>query len=99
MPRKKRRTKKPLRNVMFDIYRELYLNSEPSADFDYLVESAEVMEDGRKKIPYEDYEIDKDAMENIIHKHIYNNGLSENEQKSIRVAIYLGYSPMTKRSD
>ena len=53
-----RRKKKTLKDVVFDIYRELYINSEPSADFDQLVESAEIMEDGRKNIHYENYEID-----------------------------------------
>ena len=57
------RKKKSLKNIVFDIYRELYANSEPKADFDILVENAEIMSDGRKYIPYNDYEIDGDLMD------------------------------------
>lgn len=43
-----RRKKKKLTEIAFDIYRELYANSEPKADFDLLLESAEIMLDGKK---------------------------------------------------
>lgn len=46
-----RRKKKKLSEIAFDIYRELYANSEPKADFDLLLESAEIMPDGKKKYP------------------------------------------------
>ena len=36
-----RTRKKTLKDIVFDIYRELYANSEPKADFDELLESAE----------------------------------------------------------
>ena len=89
------RKKKSLKNIVFDIYRELYENSEPKADFDILVENAEIMSDGRKYIPYNDYEIDGDLMDEIINKHIRNR-LNKFDKQAIRIEILLGCSPKTK---
>lgn len=94
-----RRKKKTLKDIAFDIYRELYLNSFPSADFDFLVESAEIMEDGRKNIHYENYEIDGDLMDEIVERHLKVNKLNQRERQAIKFEIYLGASPMTKRKD
>lgn len=90
------RKKKSLKNIVFDIYRELYENSEPKADFDILVENAEIMSDGRKYIPYNDYEIDGDLMDEIINKHIIRNRLNKFDKQAIRIEILLGCSPKTK---
>lgn len=92
-----RRKKKTLKDVVFDIYRELYINSEPSADFDQLVESAEIMEDGRKNIHYENYEIDGELMDEIVERHLKKNKLKDRERQAVKFEIYLGASPMTKR--
>lgn len=93
-----RRKKKSLRDIVFDIYRELYLNAEPSADFDLLVESAEIMQDGRKNIHYENYEIDGELMDEIVEKHLKENKLNPRERQAVKFEIYLGASPMTKRN-
>ena len=93
-----RRKKKTLKDVVFDIYRELYINSEPSADFDQLVESAEIMEDGRKNIHYENYEIDGELMDEIVERHLKENKLKDRERQAVKFEIYLGASPMTKRN-
>lgn len=90
------RKKKSLTNIVFDIYRELYANSEPKADFDLLVENAEIMDDGRKYIPYNNYEIDSDLMDEIILKHIMCNRLDKFDKQAIRIEILLGCSPKTK---
>ena len=92
-----RRKKKTLKDVVFDIYRELYINSEPSADFDQLVESAEIMEDGRKNIHYENYEIDGELMDEIVERHLKENKLKDRERQAVKFEIDLGASPMTKR--
>ena len=90
------RKKKSLKNIVFDIYRELYENSEPKADFDILVENAEIMSDGRKYIPYNDYEIDGDLMDEIINKHMIRNRLNKFDKQDIRIENLLGCSPNTK---
>jgi hypothetical protein len=92
-----RRKKKKLTEIAFDIYRELYANSEPKADFDLLLESAEIMPDGRKNIHYENYEIDGELMDDIVERHLKENKLKPNERQAIKLEIYLGVSPMTKR--
>lgn len=92
-----RRKKKKLTEIAFDIYRELYANSEPKADFDLLLESAEIMLDGRKNIHYENYEIDGELMDDIVERHLKENKLNPNERQAIKLEIYLGASPMTKR--
>ena len=90
------RKKKSLKNIVFDIYRELYENSEPKADFDILVENAEIMSDGRKYIPYNDYEIDGDLMDEIINKHMIRNRLNKLDKQAIRIEILLECSQKTK---
>ena len=92
-----RRKKKSLKDVVFDIYRELYLNASPSADFDQLVETAEIMPDGRKNIHYENYEIDGELMDEIVERHLKENKLKDRERQAVKFEIYLGVSPMTKR--
>ena len=87
---------KEIPEIVFDIYRELYANSEPKADFDLLVENAEIMSDGRKYIPYNDYEIDGDLMDEIIHKHMIRNRLNKFDKQAIRIEVLLGCSPKTK---
>jgi hypothetical protein len=92
-----RRKKKKLTEIAFDIYRELYANSEPKADFDLLLEYAEIMPDGRKNIHYENYEIDGELMDDIVERHLKENKLNPNERQAIKLEIYIGASPMTKR--
>ena len=94
-----RKKKKSLKDIVFDIYRDLYKNSTPSADFDELLESAEIMEDGRKNIHYENYEIDGDLMDEIIEKHMKENKLKKDERTAVKINVYLGASPVTKRKE
>ena len=91
-----RNKKKTLKDIVFDIYRELYLNSEPSADFDKLVETADILPDGRKDIHYENYEIDGELMDEIVEKHLKENKLSHKDRGAVKFEVYLGASPKTK---
>lgn len=93
----RKRKNKTITEIVLDIYRELYLNATPMADFDFLIETAETMSDGRKNIHYENYEIDGVLMDNIIEKHLNNNKLTQRERRAIKIEIYLGASPMTKK--
>lgn len=88
---------KKLKEILFDIYRDLYKASEPSADFDYLVETAEIDKYGRKIIPYDKYFIDQTIMESIIQNHMVKNKLTKREKNAISFEIYLGCSPTQKR--
>lgn len=81
---------------MLNIYRELYLNAEPPADFDDLVENAELDEFGRKDIHFMNYEISQEKEDEIIRKHLNKSRLSKYIKSSIRTSILLGCSPKTK---
>ena len=86
-----------IQKIVWDIYRELYANSEPKADFDELVNSAEKNEEGQKIIPFENYFIDQEVMDEIIEKHLKNKRLTKLAKNSIRVNVYLGCSPVSKK--
>ena len=83
--------------IVWDIYRELYANSEPKADFDELVNSAEKNEYGEKIIPFENYFIEQELMDEIIEKHLKNKRLTKLAKNAIKVNVYLGCSPMSKK--
>ena len=83
--------------IIWDIYRELYANSEPKADFDELVNSAEKNEKGEKIIPFENYFIDQEVMDEIIEKHLKNKRLTKLAKNAIKVNVYLGSSPAFKK--
>ncbi len=94
-----RRKKKTLKNIVFDIYRELYANATPSADFDELYENAPINDNGQKVINFDNYEINGKIMEEIIQKHCKKNKISKREENMVSVTIYLGASPRTKKED
>jgi len=87
------KTEKLLQKVM-DIYSEMYAKSEPSADFNKLLENAELNEQGQKIIPFNDYILDAKIGDEIIRKHC--RWLREYDKKRISVAVLLGASPKYK---
>ena len=86
-----------VQKIIWDIYKELYANSEPSCDFDELYNSAEKNEKGEKIIPFENYFIEQELMDEIIEKHLKNKRLTKLTKNSIRVNVYLGVSPVSKK--
>lgn len=52
--------------AMWECYRRLYKASEPSADFDELMQNAPSNEQGQKVIDFMSYEIDMSTYEKII---------------------------------
>ena len=91
-----RKQKKSFRNILLDIYRDMYKYSTPKGAFDVILANAEIDSDGRKIIPYNDYEIDEDVMKNIINMHILANRLNKSDSKCITMHSYLGCSPKIK---
>lgn len=95
----KRKTK--ISNLILDIYRELYRQATPCADFDKLVNSAKLDEKGKKVINYNDYEIEDWKMDKIVKEMTSRKScgmiLKEWEVKAIRFEVYLGCSPRTKQ--
>lgn len=84
---------KKLNEIILDIYRELYANCTVPCDFDKLVEEAEIGDDGRKIIPYDEYEIDDDLMQSIVEKKMSAHRLKKWEKDKVRFNVYLGVSP------
>ena len=77
--------------------KELYANSEPKTDFDEFVKSAQKNEKGEKIIPFENYFIEQELMDEIIEKHLKNKRLTKLAKNAIKVNVYLGCSPMSKK--
>ena len=90
------RQKDKIKNIIYDIYRDLYANSSPKGDFDKLVAEAEVDSEGRKIIPYMNYEIEQNKMDEIIDEHCNKNSVKRYVKDIIKANVYLGCSPLTK---
>ena len=86
-----------IQKIIWDIYKELYANSEPKTDFDELVKSAQKNEKGEKIIPFENYFIEQELMDEIVEKHLKNKRLTKLAKNSIKFNIYLGVSPRSKK--
>lgn len=84
-------TTKKLIKKFNDIMRELYLKSEPSADWDKMLEEAPIMEDGRKFIDYTKYYLDNEEFTAIFQKH--TKGMRKHTKRDLTFAVYLGCSP------
>ena len=86
-----------IQKIIWDIYKELYANSEPKTDFDELVKSAQKNEKGEKIIPFENYFMEQELMDEIIEKHLKNKRLTKLAKNAIKVNVYLGVSPAFKK--
>jgi hypothetical protein len=86
-----------IEKIILDIYRDLYKNSTPSADFDYLVETAELNDRHEKIIHYMDYAIEETEYHKIVEKHLKRKKMSDYYKDSIRRTVLLGCSPTFKK--
>lgn len=76
--------------ICMDIYREMYKNSEPPADFDKLIESGEA----KKEMFFSKYHLDDNIQHAIIKKHLDKNKITRRfERDKIECTIDLGCSP------
>lgn len=80
---------KSLMNCFIDVYN----NSIPKADFLKLIDEAHIDETGRKKIPFEDYQIDHKLLDEIIIKHIKESKIPKHLHSAFKFQVYLGPSP------
>jgi len=88
---------KKIEDVMTSIYTELYAVSEPSVSWDYLIESAELNEQGQKIIPYNDYQIDESIYEEIVKRHLKELKVPKWRKEAVSRGILLGCSPKFKK--
>ncbi len=98
---------KKIEKLIHNIYRELYNNATPKADFDKLMEKfnqdvsvykteEERMENAYKHNFYDNHVIDSKLMDNIMEKHLSKSKLSNYMQDKIKSTIFLGCSPKCK---
>lgn len=80
--------------IVWCIYRSLYRNSKPSADFDLLFLKAKTNMLGQKEINYNNFKIKNEIAEMIIEEEVSKFKVSDYEKKQIKTSIYLGCSPM-----
>lgn len=80
--------------ITWSIYRKLYENSVPSADFDLLFLKAKQNSRGQKEIEYNNFKIKDEIAHMIINKEISRFKISEFEKKQIKTSVYLGCSPV-----
>ena len=85
--------------LIWDIYRELYKESTPSADFDKLVEEAAANSRGEKDIGFMNYEIAQNTFNEILDKHLKGRRLTKLKQTMIRNTVLLGCSPKFKKEE
>lgn len=83
--------------AIWECYTRLYKVATPSADFDKLVEEANINEDGQKVIPFDNYEIEEKLMDEIITNVIKEYKIPKYSEGAFKATIYLGCSPKTKR--
>lgn len=85
--------------IIWDIYRDLYKASSPSADFDKLVEEAPTDDSGRKYIAFMDYQIEESLFNEILDKHLKGRRITKIKQRMFRNTILLGCSPKFKKDE
>lgn len=80
--------------VINEIYRRLFANSSPKADWDTLLREAELNEEGAKMIEYYNYSIDKGLYDKILDDVIKEYNVKPKRiANSLRNTIHLGCSP------
>ncbi len=85
--------------IIWDIYVELYANSEPKGNFDELVNSAEKDKNGRKIIPYENHEISLEDYNEILERNLKGKRLTKLKQQAIKNTVALSVSPRFKKEN
>jgi hypothetical protein len=88
---------KKIETLMHNIYCELYANSTPYADFQKLIDTAELNDLGQKIIHFDDYEINEDLYDQIVNSHLKESRFPKWRKEAISRGILLGCSPKFKK--
>lgn len=88
---------KNLYKAILYCYRELYANATPSVSFDELLKNSIINKDGKREIPYMDYEIEEEILNKIINDAMNIHKIKHKILKhSFRSSILSGCSPKFK---
>ncbi len=79
--------------ALLECYRRLFKQATPSADFDKLCEDATLDEQGRKIIPFLDYELEDGKFREIISEILKEFKIKLHRRKAFEITILLGCSP------
>ena len=83
--------------IINECYKKLYKLSEPSVDFDMLVENATTNGFGQIQIPYDDYEICIKTYEDVLNSMVRKYRLNEFDARKLKNTIAFGCSPKFKK--
>ncbi len=83
------KSKEQLWDICMDIYRDLYKQSTPVANFDELIRNGIT----KKSMWFMDYTISLKKTEEIMHNHCHKHKLSKYEKQQISNEVYLGCAP------
>jgi len=78
---------------LWEIYTRLFAASTPKGDFADLVENATKDEHGKLHIPFDNYVIDPDVMDNIILEVCKEFKIRKSDRPKFKTTAYLGCSP------
>lgn len=87
---------KTLERAEIECYKLLYENATPKADFQELIDNAEVNQFSQKIIPYWDYEISQEKYIEIVNFIVKKYKLSKAFSDSFKISIALGVAPKFK---
>lgn len=90
-------TDKKFKEVYHEAMTEIYKASIPSASWDDLLRDSPRNEAGQILIPYEDYHISDQILDEIIETTAKKHRLNQFELQSLRSNVYLGPSPISIR--
>lgn len=80
---------KDLLPIVHDIYRQLFKEATPSADFDKLIRTGVT----KRKAFFENYYLDQDRQDAIVKEHCMKNHLNPIQRDQVSVTVALGCSP------
>jgi len=83
--------------IIWQCYRDIYSNSKPIADFDKLVEEAQLDNYDRKIIDFNSYTIDENLFNELVEKNYKGKRLNDFEKRSIKISLMLGCTPKFAR--
>ena len=85
--------------IMHLLYKRSFAESTPSADFDELLEKAELNSRGQKVIPFMDYECDNKKLKEIFDTTMKEYKVPKHRIKDFSFHFWLGCSPKSKFKD
>lgn len=88
-----------LEKAYYSCMTKMYQASEPSANFQELLDNADINENGLKDIHYENYLIDRDVAVEIFDETVKEFKIPKHQITYLSRAVWLGASPKFKKNN